>query len=538
MTHTSTCCIHLVLFHGDLRLIIDLKYNRVCSVSERGTAVAMDRLNMVILMVLMLVHLAFSSRDTVQVNTRLGAVRGYRESVLGKDVQSFLGLPYAKPPVGPKRFQRPESYGAWSDEWDGTQLPNSCPQSIDDSLDNFEGVTQWNANTNISEDCLYLNIWTPHRSGPPKAVMVWIFGGGFYAGTSTLDLYDGRIMASEGDVIVVSMQYRIGPMGFLYLGISGAPGNVGLLDQQLAMQWIFNNIQDYGGDNSRITIFGESAGAASVGLHMLSPLSKELFQRAIMQSATALNPWAVDEPKIAKSRSLAVAAAVGCTSDVAEEVLACLMGASFSELTEAMWDIYDKSVLLTPFAPTIDGYFLRQHPIDLLADGNFKKAPILIGVTHDEGAYFLPFVLPKLYNMSKDSINTREKYLQSVRQILHSDDELTAEIVAHEYKNPYHYSRKLSYMDIVDDIVGDYCFICPTLNFALTYSEQELPVYFYQFAHISSKSPWPKWMGALHGYELDMIFALPMNDSNGYTLEEKAFAQRALQLWTNFGKNG
>jgi carboxylesterase type B len=411
---------------------------------------------------------------------------------------------------------------------------------MDDSLDNFEGVTMWNPNTNISEDCLYINIWTPkvRLSQSNKAVMLWIFGGGFYAGTNTLEWYDGRIMAAEGDVVVVSMQYRVGVMGFLYLDISGAPGNVGLLDQQLAMQWIFNNIQDYGGDNSRITIFGESAGAACVSLHMLSPLSKETFQRAIMQSSTALSPWACDDPKVAKSKSLDIASRVGCKSDVTEEVLFCLKKVSFAKLTNAMWTIEDDSVLLTPLAPTIDGYFLRQHPLDLLADGNFKDAPILIGVNHDEGAYFLPFSLPNLNNISKNSINTKEKYLQSVRQLLHNDDELTAEIVAHEYKYPYQYSRKQSYMDILDDILGDYCFICPTLSLALSYTEKDLPVYFYQFRHVTSKSPWPKWMGALHGYEIDTVFGLPMNDSKGYTLAEKELAQRVVHLWTNFGKTG
>ena len=501
----------------------------------------MDLLPLIVWITALAVSLAGSPlvRETTELETRLGKVCGYTEMVLGKRIETYWGIPYAKPPVGTLRFQRPESYGRWSGIWDATKQPNSCPQAIDESLNGFEGVTMWNPNTNISEDCLYLNIWTPARnrpSGKLHAVMVWIFGGGFYGGTSTLDWYDGRLMSAEGDVVVVSMQYRVGVMGFLYLGISGAPGNVGLIDQQLAMQWIFNNIQDYGGDNTRITIFGESAGAASVSFHLLSPLSKETFHRAIMQSATALSPWALDTRADAKTKSLEVAARVGCKSSRVEEVLFCLRKASIDDLTDKMWTIDDESVLLTPLAPIVDGYFLRRHPIDSVADGDFKRAPILLGVNHDEGAYFLPFSLPKLYNISWNSIDTKEKYLEGVRQVLHNDDELIAEIVAYEYKYPYHYTKKLSYMDIMDDIMGDYNFICPTLNFAQAYAESGQPVYVYQYNHISSRSPWPEWMGVLHGYEIDIVFGLPLNDSLGYTMAEKELSQRVVQLWTNFGK--
>ncbi|KAK2162008.1 hypothetical protein LSH36_106g00042 [Paralvinella palmiformis] len=488
---------------------------------------------------------ASTRRQTVELKTRLGKVCGYTETVLGKTVDTYWGLPYAKPPVGTLRFQRPESYGRWSGVWDATEMPNACPQVIDHSLNSFEGVTMWNPNTNISEDCLYLNIWTPTRRQQPtsptpgrlRAVMVWIFGGGFYGGTSTLDWYDGRIMAAEGDVVVVSMQYRVGVMGFLYLGVSGAPGNVGLVDQQLAMQWIFNNIRDYGGDNRRITLFGESAGAASVSFHLLSPLSKETFHRAIMQSATALSPWALDTRQSAKAKSLEIASMVGCRADDDDEqVLLCMRRASVDEMTSKMWSVVDESVLQTPLAPIVDGYFLRRHPVDLVADAGFKPVPILLGVNHDEGAYFLPFSLPKLYNLSRNSIDTEEKYLRGVRRLMGNDDRLIGEIVAYEYKYPYHYTRRLSYMDIMDDIMGDYNFICPTLNFARAYAESGQPVYVYQFDHVSSRSPWPRWMGALHGYEIDTVFGQPLNDSLNYTMPEKELSQRVVQLWTNFGK--
>ena len=137
---------------------------------------------------------------------------------------------------------------------------------------------------------------------------MWIYGGGFASGTSTLALYDGAHLAARGDVVVVSMQYRLGPLGFLYLGSdSGAPGTVGLLDQQLALKWIHNHISDFGGDPQKVTIFGESAGAASVGYHLLSPGSEQFFRYAIMQSATPAAPWAFVEPEEMKEISYKLA---------------------------------------------------------------------------------------------------------------------------------------------------------------------------------------------------------------------------------------
>jgi len=136
---------------------------------------------------------------------------------------------------------------------------------------------------------------------------VWIFGGGFVSGSATLALYDGKVLAAKGDVVVASMQYRIGPLGFLYDGTEAAPGNAGLLDQQLALEWINKNIAAFGGDPAQVTIFGESAGAASVGYHLLSEGSDAFFRAAMMESATPIAPWAFVEQDVAKQRALKLA---------------------------------------------------------------------------------------------------------------------------------------------------------------------------------------------------------------------------------------
>ncbi|RCN49662.1 Carboxylesterase [Ancylostoma caninum] len=176
----------------------------------------------------------------------------------------------------------------------------------------------WNANTPTSEDCLYMNIFVPGKIDPTKrlAVMVWVYGGGFWSGTSTLDVYDGRILPVEENIILVSMNYRVSMLGFLYLGRPEAPGNMGLWDQQLALKWVHKNIDVFGGDPSRIVLFGESAGAASVNMHMLSarstPYFQMNFQRAIIQSGAATAPWSIEPRDVALARTVVLYNAMKC----------------------------------------------------------------------------------------------------------------------------------------------------------------------------------------------------------------------------------
>jgi acetylcholinesterase len=179
---------------------------------------------------------------------------------------------------------------------------------------NFSGALIWNPNTPAKEDCLYLNVWVP-RTHPPyqhKAVMVWIFGGGYYSGSSTLKIYDGKYLAAENDVIVVSMNYRVGALGFLNLNTPEARGNAGMMDQRMALEWVQRNIGYFGGSPHNVTIFGESAGATSVGLHLLSPLSRGLFTRAILQSGAPQINWATYSVTEGRRRSKALARSLSC----------------------------------------------------------------------------------------------------------------------------------------------------------------------------------------------------------------------------------
>ncbi|VDO42228.1 unnamed protein product [Onchocerca flexuosa] len=219
-------------------------------------------------------HPVVNQRITLHDGSPLFGHEVYGEN--GKLVTEFLGIPFAEPPIG--------------------QL------SMDTYFGDFQGATMWNSNVPVSEDCLYLNIVVPGQINRKARlpVMVWIYGGGFWSGCISLD----KFFFSEENVIFVAMNYRVSVFGFLYMGREEAPGNMGLWDQLLALKWIRKNIDLFGGDPYQVTLFGESAGAAAVSMHLLSPKSSPYFQRAIIQSGSVTAPWATETKEVAIARSV------------------------------------------------------------------------------------------------------------------------------------------------------------------------------------------------------------------------------------------
>lgn len=420
----------------------------------------------------------------------------------------------------------------------------------------------WNPNTEMSEDCLYLNVWGPASASTssPRAVMVWIYGGGLYSGSATLTLYDGTVLAATGDVVVVSMQYRVGGLGFLYLGTEDAPGNVGLLDQQVALKWVADNIAAFGGDPSRVTIFGESAGAASVGLHLVSETSWPLFHRGILQSASDLSPWAVDPAKVALDKAYALAGLLGCGNRKSShsDLVACLRKADAIRLTELTWSVPETSSIDTPMVATIDGHFLKDMPAKLNREGRIHKtADLLLGSNLHEGMYFVVYLFKDYFVESKNV--SRAEFETAFKRILAERSSAVQRAAMFEYSLPYPGSGlgsgsvsgtgipvlppswTPSYRDLVQDLLGDYSFVCPVIRTANVYSSlQRNKVYMYQFVHRTSANPWPSWMGVLHGYEIDHVFGAPIASvsSHAYSAEEKDLARRMVTYWTNFAKTG
>lgn len=217
-------------------------------------------------------------------------------------------------------------------------------------------------------------------------------GGAYVTGTSTAEVFDGSVLAATNDVIVATINYRLGVFGFLNLGTDDAPGNMGMLDQVMAIQWIKDNIAHFGGDPNSITLFGESAGGGSVSAHLLSPMSRNLFKRAILQSGSLNAPWSFVPTDIARRYAKEIVHSVGCDehlpdgSDDIPAIMNCMRYTDARNISRNQ--MMGLSEAIFPWVPTVDGTFLNDTPVNLLKNGNFSDKEILAGSTRDEGTIF------------------------------------------------------------------------------------------------------------------------------------------------------
>lgn len=469
----------------------------------------------------------------IDVTTQLGVVRGYQVSEGGVLLNVFTGIPYAQPPIGDLRFRKPLSLTSWPNSLvDATALPNSCWQPA-------AGATFAGPNTPMNEDCLYLNIWAHNATSSDtngRAVMVFIYGGGFYSGSSTLSIYDGRVLAAYGDVIVVSMQYRLGVLGFLYLGTPDVPGNAGVLDQQMALQWVHDHIGAFGGDPSRVTIFGESAGAMSVGLQLLSSVTQGLMQRAIMESGSAISSSAIDSPFAALNKSLTIVATSPCAKLTANLTAAvqCLKQMNANNLTMLAF----QSSVFRMLLPVVDKYFIPDTPANMLAQGKMNNVSgILLGSNSNEGALIVVQYVSQL--AAPNAVASKELFSQVV--VSSTPWPLVQQAVIFEYTEPQSSLGLVSnYRQLLADMLGDNMFVCPAAASSDAYAKAGKSVYRYQFNHRSLSSRLPAWMGTTHTAELEYVFGIPLaswnNDS--YTQQERDLAHKMVAYWSNFAKTG
>ncbi|XP_069502623.1 acetylcholinesterase [Ambystoma mexicanum] len=491
------------------------------------------------LLVVSVTLVSAQSESELVVTTRSGRVRGARIPVLSGHLSVFLGVPFAEPPIGKMRFRRPEPKKPWSETLDTTHYSNACYQYVDQLFPGFSGAEMWNPNREMNEDCLYLNMWVPSPRPKNATVLVWIYGGGFYSGTASLDVYDAKYLSFVENVIVVSMNYRVGPLGFLALpGSTEAPGNVGLVDQQLAMQWVQANIQFFGGNPKAITIFGESAGGASVGMHLLSPTSRSLFTRAIMQSGTPNTPWGTLTPTESRRRTTLLAKLVGCNSNNDTDLVNCLRTKHPQELIDEEWSVLPQpSVFRFAFVPLLDGDFFPDSPEAMLNLGNFKETEVLVGVNQNEGAYFLVYGAPG-FSKDNDSLITREDFLGGIKMSVPHANDIATEAVVLQYTDWMDENNGLKNRKAMDDIVGDHNVICPVVQMASKYAEHGNKVYTYLFDHRASNLMWPKWMGVIHGYEIEFVFGLPLDRTLNYTKDEEKLSRKMMRYWSNFARYG
>ncbi|KAL3282171.1 hypothetical protein HHI36_005365 [Cryptolaemus montrouzieri] len=299
----------------------------------------------------------------------------------GREINVFLGIPYAEPPVGKLRFKSPVPMKPWKGTLDATKSHTMCPQRI----------FFINSEVMGDENCLFLNVYTPKipsENSKLLPVMVFIHGGGFLFGTGRSESYSPGYLLDQ-EIVLVTLNYRLGALGFLSTDDDASPGNYGLKDQALALNWVNKNIKYFGGNPSSVTLFGESAGGASAHYHIFSPLSKGLFHRVISQSGTVFNIWAVmPEGRNIKS-VIKLAESVGCPTATNMEMVECLRHVNALKLVDdRIFSVLNEAMPL-PFRPTVEhpsqNAFLADSPANLFESKTFNDVPFMTGITKEEG---------------------------------------------------------------------------------------------------------------------------------------------------------
>lgn len=315
----------------------------------------------------------------VEVKTKSGRLKGFVQNVSNTEVNTFLSVPYGEPPIGKLRFRRTKPVKKWSGVRDATQIPPPCIQS--EYTQKLFPVHI--LNENITEDCLFMNIWSPwKKSDKLKSVMVLIHGGLFTIGSIGIDEYDGQMLSALGDVVVVTLQYRLGIFGFIDLDTESIPGNMGLFDQYTALKWIYDNIRYFGGDKESITLFGTSAGSISIGFHMFSPKASKLFKRAIFQSGSPL----LIKEVFTRGELLAekFTTMVGCYEktngsiyDEPELIVDCLDQTPFEKIYEVQNKMVENNPI--PFMPSIPSEYIENFINDYNDTTKLKQKEVLMG---------------------------------------------------------------------------------------------------------------------------------------------------------------
>jgi para-nitrobenzyl esterase len=314
------------------------------------------------------------------VETTEGPVRG----ISAQGIASWKGIPFARPPVGPLRFRPPERHERWRGVQEATAFGPAAPQNPSPAME-ILGAER----LATDEDCLTLNVWSPTADGKPRAVLVWIHGGAFQIGSGSQHWYDGQRLASRGDIVVVTLNYRLGALGFLFLDDAGAPpgsGNLGLLDQIAALEWVRDNIERFGGDLSKVTVFGESAGAMSVATLLGTPRARGLFVQAIAQSGAASHVHsAASAAKL--TRAFMDTAGVRSADELSRLSTKDLL--AIQGQTVMRPEVMSKAISgQLPFQPVVDGSVLRQAPLDTVAEGGAAGVPLVLGTTQEEMRLF------------------------------------------------------------------------------------------------------------------------------------------------------
>lgn len=484
----------------------------------------------------------------VPYNLRPGGMSGRPPNIYA-NVSAFLGIPYARPPVYDLRFRPPERAVNWQ-QLDATLFGPSCPQPP--GLLNANGDPLM-----MNEDCLYLNVFTPSLSQSMRdlnPVMVYIHGGEFERGSAVT--FPGHMLAAANKVVVVTINYRLGPLGFFSTADRWSPGNYGMLDQVLALKWVRENIVYFGGDSQKITLFGPDAGAASAGLHMFAPKSSDLFHGVIASGGAAVADWAaITDLERARNTSRVFAQRVGCDSSDTHRLVDCLRTRTAQELCELD---FKADVGPFPWAPVVDrdifeiaeeNRFLPDAPENTLRRGNFNKNIFYVtGVTRDEGAYLVlkdPTLAFTNYNVNQQYLNA--KIYQYIKLYNYTQNPRGAyEAITYKYTNWADPTNQTLMRDEYVDMMSDAVYKAPVDKMMKLMVEQTVKTYYYVFNSTMEGLRRPEWQAIPHNMEFFFITGAPFMDAKfyppdplgipAYTAEDREMSKLMMTMWANLAR--
>jgi para-nitrobenzyl esterase len=444
------------------------------------------------------------------VQTEYGPVRGDTEG----RVLVFRGIRYAEPPTGALRFHPAVPPKSWTAVQPAQDFAPACPQLV--GADPTE-----NNNSVMAEDCLAVNVWTPGVDAKKRPVMVFIHGGAFIDGSARNTWYDGTTLSERGDVVVVTLQYRLGPLGFLELSeIAGREyaesGNVGILDQIAALRWVHDNIAMFGGDPQNVTIFGESVGATSVGILMVTPAARGLFHKAILESNSAVRVGNY----VPRATELARAfMKIAGANDVQQ-----LQRMSALQITRAEDRFFNTVFGDSSFGPTWDGVVIPKAAMRMIQEGRGAKVPVLLGTNRDEIQYWATIENLPLESKPEALL---EKQVSSIAGSRTKD---IIQIYRHANSN---------YGDSVIQLETDLLFRMTSIRMAEAVSVTQ-PTYLYLFTYRST-SPVVKYESA-HSMELPFVFGVTDQlDAIAFTGRDPhrdALSEQIQQAWISFARTG
>ncbi|EDV20442.1 uncharacterized protein TRIADDRAFT_32073 [Trichoplax adhaerens] len=485
----------------------------------------------------------FSNAQLI-IPTKNGLVSGKTIITNGRTQFTYRGIPYAQPPINELRFKPPVPVKSWNGVLNTTQYQYSCPQRLPI---NFY-IEPNSLASKTSEDCLYLNIFTSNPSSAGNmSVLVYIHGGGYDSGSGAR--WSGQILAANEGIVVVTINYRIGILGFMTSGEEDIAkrailANNGLKDQSLALQWVKDNIENFGGNPDFITLAGNSAGGGSAIYHVVMPSSKGLFRGVISQSAPYGATLPFIQSRIAFPISLAVAktsyqrfvSSANCTRNTTSLIVKCLQALTVQQLISLQ--IVQRSNNIALSFPVADASTIREALHTAIPAGRFHKVSIMMGTTLNDG-YFGLLGLPNPGSIAQGI--PRQGFIAITNNAFPFASQRVKLSIQYQYTNWSNFNSPISNRDQYGELFNDFVFAIPNEYYADQFSRY-VPTFNYIFAHRTSGTYRPAYLKITHTMEVPYVFGYPVDNPAGFpttfNAEEQELSRHMMSYWGNFVRNG